>query len=473
MILSEHDITAMIGARPTAAHPPATGYSIDSRTLRAGDLFFAVRGPRFDGHDFIEASLRLGAAAAVASRQWLAANRTTTAVYGVEDPSQALVDLARGARRRWGKPVIAVTGSNGKTTTKEIISALLAVRYQVARSAGNLNNELGLPLSLLRFEDQAGIGVVELGMNHAGEIRRLAAIAGPTVGVVTNVGTAHLEFFDSIEGVALAKRELIESLGVPGVAVLNADDGRVRSFSEAHPGRSVFFGTDQPADFRAGDIELRGARGAVFHLRRRGESGTVPFVSPLVGRHNVRNVVAAISVAALFDIEPVELTGPVSRLTAATLRGEVLEQGGVLILKDCYNANPPAMSAMLEVLRQTPARRRIAVLGEMRELGMEAKRLHRQVGREAVEAGVDLLIGVRGDAREIVAEARVLGCPADRLRYFEDPQQVGQWLASNLRSGDVVLFKGSRAVGLEGALPPIERALGAGEALLQRVSDQQ
>jgi UDP-N-acetylmuramoyl-tripeptide--D-alanyl-D-alanine ligase len=212
--------------------PLVTGYSIDSRTVAAGDLFFAIRGPQHDGHDYVEAALERGAAGAVAATEWLEARRAAGGnvdrVLGVDDPAEALQRLAAAARRRWGRPVAGITGSNGKTTTKEAVSALLQTRYRVAKSEGNLNNELGLPLSLLRIDDEAEIGVLEMGMNHRGEIRKLAGIAQPTVGVVTNVNAAHLEFFESVDEIAMAKRELIESLGTKGVAVLNAGDERVR-----------------------------------------------------------------------------------------------------------------------------------------------------------------------------------------------------------------------------------------------------
>jgi UDP-N-acetylmuramoyl-tripeptide--D-alanyl-D-alanine ligase len=441
----------------------ATGYSIDSRTAGAGDLFFALRGPNNDGHDFIDAALDRGAAGVVASREWIEARQraggSVERVIGVDDPAEALRRLAAAARLRWGRPLVGITGSNGKTTTKEGIAALLATRYRVSKSEGNLNNEFGLPLSLLRIEDEAEIGVLEMGMNHRGEIRRLAAIARPTVGVVTNVNAAHLEFFESVDEIALAKRELIESLGPQGVAVLNAADERVREFAKIHPGCSRTFAVEAEADYQATKLESLGPRGARFVLRstsREGGSRETGYETPLPGRHNVSNVAAAIAVAGVFEIEPPELVEAVAGLKAYRMRGEFVEAGGVKVLNDSYNANPAAMMAMLEVLRQTPARRRVAVLGEMRELGEASAALHRQVGEAAAEAA-DVLVAVQGNARQIAAGAVAAGLAASAVHFFDDAEAAGEFLAGFLEEGDAVLFKASRAVGLEKAVEKVAR----------------
>jgi UDP-N-acetylmuramoyl-tripeptide--D-alanyl-D-alanine ligase len=378
-------------------------------------------------------------------------------VIGVDDPAEALQRLAAAARALWGQPVVGITGSNGKTTTKESVSALLGARYRVAKSEGNLNNELGLPLSLLRIPDEAQIGVLEMGMNHRGEIRKLAAIARPTVGVVTNVNAAHLEFFRSVDEIALAKRELIESLGPEGVAVLNAGDERVREFAKVHPGRSRTFGVEAEADVQAVGLESLGPGGMRFRVRwtaRNGDSRETEFVSPLPGRHNVANVAAAIAVAGLFEMEPPELVDAVAQLKAFRMRGEFVETRGVKVLNDAYNANPAAVQAMLEVLRQTPARRRIAVLGEMRELGEASPALHREVGKAAAGAA-DVLVAVQGNARELLAGALAGGLAASAAHFFEDAEAAGDFLAQFIEPGDAVLFKASRGVGLERAVAKV------------------
>ena len=451
----------MAGAARPTADSEVTGYSIDSRTACEGDLFFAIPGPNFDGHDYVMPALERGSRAAVVRREWAGRHPAIGPVLAVEDPRRTLGRLANQARRQWGRPIVAVTGSNGKTTTKELISALLATRYRVSKSGGNLNNELGLPLSLLRFDDQAEIGVLEMGMNHGGEIRALARIAEPSVGVVTNVNPVHLEHFSSVDEIALAKRELIEGLPSDGVAVLNADDARVRRFAESHSGRVVLFGIDHEADFRALDVKILGAKGVRFRLAGNSspEGSTIRFSSPLPGRHNISNILAAIAAAAVFDIAPRRLVDAVSQFRPRGMRGEVLEVGGVLLVNDCYNSNPRAALEMLEVLRQTPAKRRIAVLGEMLELGSGSADLHRAIGRDVASGGIEALVTVAGAACEIAEEAVRSGLPRSAVHFFEEAREAGDFLTTLLAPGDAVLFKGSRGVGLETALDAVLASL--------------
>jgi UDP-N-acetylmuramoyl-tripeptide--D-alanyl-D-alanine ligase len=295
-------------------------------------------------------------------------------------------------------------------------------------------------------------------MNHRGEIRGLAGIARPTVGVVTNVNAAHLEYFDSVDEIALAKRELVESLGPQGVAVLNAGDERVRGFAKVHPGSTRTFGVEVEADFQALKLESRQPQGMRFQLRWTGQGGGLretEFASPLPGRHNVSNVAAAIAVAGVFGIEPPELVGAVGRLEPFRMRGEFVETGGVKIFNDCYNANPAAVMAMLDVLRQTPAKRRVAVLGEMLELGEASMTLHRQVGKAAAEAGCDVLVAVQGNAIEMVTGAVAAGLAASSAYFFGNAGAAGDFLAKFLKPGDAVLFKASRGVGLDRALEKV------------------
>ena len=453
MKLSLAQIGEWLDAKPDAAGATAEGYSIDSRTVRPGDLFFAIRGPRRDGHDYVEQALAAGAVAAVVETG-RRPGRSGAAIQ-VADPAEALRRLARAARLHWGGSVVAVTGSNGKTTTKEITAALLSETFAVSKTAGNLNNELGLPLSILRIEDRARIAVLELGMNHSGEIRRLAEIAQPDVGVVTNVSAAHVGHFDSVAGVAAAKRELIESLDAGGTAALNADDERVAAFRAAHSGRTVAFGIERPADVRADDIVDLGAGGVRFRVEG------CRFETPLAGRHNVYNILAGLAAARSFGLELSALAEAVRRLHPVGMRGEIRRSGGVTIIDDCYNANPAAMRAMLEVLKNTPARRRIAVLGEMRELGAQSKTLHRSIGKAAGAAGIDRLLAVGGDASQIVAAADF---PAE---FYETPESAGAALAEDLAPGDAVLLKGSRGIALERARNLIFEAMGAAEALVE------
>jgi UDP-N-acetylmuramoyl-tripeptide--D-alanyl-D-alanine ligase len=338
-----------------------------------------------------------------------------------------------------------VTGSAGKTSTKEIIAALLGAELPVGKTSGNFNNHIGLPLSLLHLPEQARAAVLEIGMNHAGEIRRLAAIARPEIAVVTNAGWAHIENFDSEDGVALAKRELVEALDASGVAVLNADDPRVSRFGEVHAGRTIRFGFSDSADVRATQVDL-GAGGAAFSV------DGVRFDSPLAGRHGVLNILAAIAVARVFGIAVERLVEPARHLTPGRMRGEHFKHHGITIWNDCYNSNPDAARAMLEVLRDTPARRRIAVLGEMLELGRWSEPLHRDVGRYAVECGVNVLVGIRGAARSMVEAAISAGMAADAAYFFSEPGEAGRKAKALTAESDAVLFKGSRGTHVELAL---------------------
>jgi len=442
MTLDLKEVAQAIGASADPPQVRVPGWSVDSRTVQPGEVFFALKGPNHDGHEFAGQALEKGAASAVVDRPL----EVQGILLPVQDTCRALHELAGWARRRWGGSVVGVTGSAGKTTTKEVIARLLAAEMRVGRTEGNYNNHVGLPLSILRLPDDCRVAVLEIGMNHAGEIRHLAGIARPGVGVVTNVGHAHLENFESIEGVAAAKRELIEALPPDGVAVLNADDHRVIRFREAHPGPAVTFGFSADADLRAEEAEFSGD-GSRFRV-----SGAGWFETPLPGRHGVLNVLAALATARAFGIPPERFRDAVRTLEPGRMRGERFLHGGVTVLNDCYNANPEAVRVMLETLRDTPARRRIAVLGEMLELGRWTVALHREVGQYAFECGVSVLVGIRGAARHVVDAAVEAGLPASAAYFFEDPAEAGGQLRKLVSPGDAVLFKGSRGVRVERAM---------------------
>jgi len=445
------DILAVPGRFDNAV---VAGYSIDSRTIRPGELFFAIRGPRFDGHDFVSAALQAGAAGAVVERTQERID--TQRILRVPSALEALENLAAEVRRRWGRPLVAVTGSAGKTSTKEMIAAVLATRYRVLKNEGNLNNQYGLPLSLLRLEETHEVGVFELGMSRAREIAELARIAQPETGVVTCVSPVHLEFFSDIEGIARAKQELIQALPATGTAVLNADDPFVSRFGQGFGGRVVTFGIEQPADFRATGITENGTRGVHFRLERAGEP--LELALPLVGRHNVLNALAAIATAHTLGIAPAQAAGALAGFRPPKMRGEVLEVNGVTVLNDCYNSNPRALAFLLETLARMPARgRRIAVLGEMLELGPTSPELHREAGRQAA-AAADYLVAVRGHARHFLEGAAAAGADAARLAFFDTAAEAGSYVASLVQPGDLVLFKGSRGVRLEDALAKLVKS---------------
>jgi UDP-N-acetylmuramoyl-tripeptide--D-alanyl-D-alanine ligase len=439
----------------------ALGYSIDSRTIGAGDLFFAVKGERVDGHDYVEAALADGAVAAVVSMRWLKPARIDEArLLRVPDTDADCVlgsmqRLANCVRRQWGGRVIGVTGSAGKTTTKECVAEVLATKFKVLKSEGNLNNHFGLPLQLLRLEPDHKVAVLEMGMNHAGEIHALAKIAEPDWAVVSNVAAVHLEFFaDGIEGIARAKYELVEALPEDGIAVLNADDERVRAFGKGMGTRAVLYGTSADADVRADKLEELGLHGSAFQLHIKDATGeSWPVLLRLPGRHNVLNALAAIAVGLRSGVPAPASVAALERMRPTEKRGNMLAWRGAEIVNDTYNSNPRALEGMVAALRKTEATRRIVVAGEMLELGPEGASLHRSCG--AAMAELDFVLGVRGLAKELVDAAKAAGVAA---QFVETPEQAGEWLRANLRKGDVVLLKASRGVKLERAL----NALGTG-----------
>lgn len=433
----------------------ACGYSIDSRTLAPGELFFAVRGERLDGHDFVASALERGALAAVVSRERVQRypEGIRAKLLVVEDTLVALQALGAAVRRAWGRTLVAVTGSTGKTTTKDAIAHVLGRRYRVLKSEGNLNNHFGLPLQLLRLEPEHEVAVVELAMSRAGEIAALALIAQPNLGLVTNVAPVHLGFFNSVAEIARAKYELIASLPGESTAVLNADDEYVSQFGRDFHGRVVSYALEHPADVRADAIEERGAQGSAFEIVA--GSARHKAVLPLLGRHNISNALAAVAVALqplLRGTPGMPLAGAAAAL--ATLapspqRGQVTELDGVTVINDCYNSNPKALNAMVDALAGMAAKRRIVVAGEMLELGPAGEQLHRECGRRMGGHGIQRVIGVRGAARLLVEAAQQAGVEA---QFLETPEEAGEWLAQNALSGDAVLLKASRGVRLERAL---------------------
>jgi UDP-N-acetylmuramoyl-tripeptide--D-alanyl-D-alanine ligase len=425
----------------------AQGYSIDSRTIAKGDLFFAVKGERLDGHDFVSAALGKGAIAAVVRSDQLCRYPAKTGLLAVDDTLTALQVLATAVRKLWGKPVIGVTGSTGKTTTREAVAHILSGRFRVLRSEGNFNNHFGLPLMLLKLEPEHDVAVIEIGMSHAGEIRALAKIAQPETGVVTNVAPVHLEFFDSLAGIARAKYELIESLPSSGIAVLNADDEYVSQFGRGFKGKAFTYGTRPTADVRAEKIVSHGTEGSTFDVVTAG--GREPARLLLVGEHNVSNALAAVAVGLTRGLKLAEAVDALAALAALDKRGQVLKLGNIMVINDCYNSNPKALAAMVDCLAGMPAERRIVVAGEMLELGPAGEQMHRDAGRHVAERKMDVLLGVRGLAQAMVESARQAGM---RAEFVATPEEAGEWLMRETRAGDAVLVKASRGVRLEKAL---------------------
>jgi len=452
---------------PAGLDPVArmAGVSIDSRAVQPGELFLAIRGARHDGHSFIAGALSRGAAAGVVAREKLPEypEAVRSKLFAADDTLVALHQLASHGADIWrkakpGRRIGAVAGSIGKTTTKEILAALVAARFRVLKTQGNLNNEYGLPLTLLQLDDKHDAAVVEMGMSHRGELARLAQIAPPDVGVITRIAVEHLEFFSSIEEIALAERELIENLAWPGAAaVLNADDERVARFADVARGNVIWFGTSARAQFRAEAIEERGVVGSAFDFVS--PSGRTRLELPLIGRHNVMNALAALAASSVWGIGAAEAQSVFPTLVPADKRGEVVRfQNGLTVINDSYNSSPTALNALAELLAATPGyRRRILAAGEMLELGTSSPELHRECGKMAGSLKrIDWILGVRGDAAELVRAAIDAGQAPEHAKFFENSEDAAKFLAEFVTGGDLLLLKGSRGVKMEKVLEAID-----------------
>jgi UDP-N-acetylmuramoyl-tripeptide--D-alanyl-D-alanine ligase len=456
------EVLSGVGGTLAAPASPAlvfAGVSIDSRTVAAGEVFFAIRGPRFDGHDFLAEARARGAAAAVVHRD--VAAPAGLPLVRVADTTRALADLARHVRRRSGVPVVGVTGSVGKTTTKDMTAHLLATRGPVLKTEGNLNNQYGLPLTLLRLRPEHATAVLEMGISAPGELRTLARLAEPDVAVLTKVAPVHLEFFDSVDAIADAKAEILEGLRPGGFAVINGDDPRLVRVGERWGGRVVWFGLDRRFDVSA-EGRASDAFGQRFRLRIAGRAAEV--VLPLAGPHFVTNFLAAAAAAHVLGV-PLETAAQAAALLApARHRGEILRLGsGVTLLDDCYNSSPEALEAALTALSLIPASRRVAVLGDMLELGPTGPALHRERGR-ALVGRVDVAIGVGPLAKEILAGAREAGLPSAALHHLADSAAAASAVPGLVRAGDAVLVKGSRGMRLEAVVDALVERLGREEA---------
>jgi UDP-N-acetylmuramoyl-tripeptide--D-alanyl-D-alanine ligase len=368
----------------------------------------------------------------------------------VDDTTRALQAVARDVRRRSGARVVAITGSAGKTTTKEVIAEFLATKHRVYRNKGNLNNHIGLPLSLIELRDRPDIAVVELGMNHPGEIRTLVGIAEPEVRVWTNVGDAHLGFFDSPDAIADAKAEILENARPGDTLVANANDSRVMSRVRGFPGRVVTFGIDTPADVQATSVELLGLGGT--RARVRTAAGEIVLTTPLLGLGNLSNVLAATATALEFGVPLEAIRERAATLTPPTHRGQLRRlPGGVTLIDDSYNSSPSALGGALELLQSAKGcARKVAVLGEMLELGAHADRLHAESGRAVARAGTDILIAVGGPAARTLADAAIAaGMSPASVSHVGTKEEAAELALSRVRPGDLVLVKGSRGIGTD------------------------
>ena len=436
------------GGRLTSGDPHRTVAEVltNSREVQAGDLFVALKGPRFDGHAFVGDVAARGAAGVIVERDLDLPDVTAaTGVIAVDDTLLALQRLAHRIRVAAGTQVVAITGSAGKTTTKETIAAMLATRYRVVRNQGNLNNHIGLPLSLMQLRERPDVAVMELGMNHAGEISTLVGIAEPDVRVWTNVGDAHIGYFASADAIADAKAEILERASGETVLVCNGDDGRVMARISGFPGRTITFGLSTGATVRADDVADLGVAGMRAAVTT--PAGRATLTTPLLGRGNLMNVLAAIAVALEYEVPLAHTIAVAANVRPAERRGAVHQlESGVTVIDDSYNSSPAALMRALEVVaREETAIRRLAVLGEMLELGDQAFALHEECGRMAAAVGVTRLFTVGGAPAKAMADAAIAaGMPATTVTYIATSQEAADVLAEAVRGGDVVLVKGSR-----------------------------
>jgi len=448
------------------------GVACDSRLVKPHDLFVALAGERVDGHDFAPRAVDAGAVCLLVERPPRGTGEA--AVVLVNDTLAALGALAAAHRGRFDPTVVAVTGSAGKTTTKDMIAAVCAARFCTLKSPGNFNTDIGLPLALFGLDERHEAAVVETAMRGPGEIARLCRIARPRIGVVTNVGPAHLELLGSIENIAAAKMELVLSLGPVGTAVLNADDPRVRAMARSHPGPVAWFGLDAPPSPAAGPCLWRVTAAGVEPADRDGGTRFQATAAaadggrheaavdlPLAGRHNVVNALAALAVGLVLGVPLRAGADALAGVSISGGRWTVSERAGITIIDDTYNANPASMAAAMEAAAGIAPGRWHAALGDMLELGSEAPAAHRKVGRLAVRWGVHTLATVGELARHIAAAARDEGLSPERAHACGDHGTAAGYLAQSARPGDVILVKGSRGSRMELVIDALRRRLPA------------
>ena len=423
---------------------------IDSREVKPDSVFFAIKGERLDGHDFLPQALQT-ARGAVVSR----VPETDKAIIQVEDTTVALQQLAKSIRERYDFLLIGITGSAGKTTTKEMIATLIGTERRTFRSWGNFNNQIGAPLCLDNVPDDAQVVVSEMGMNHAGEIAEIAGLMRPNIGVYTNIAPVHIEFFGTIEGIAAAKRELLENLAPNGTVIVNNDNEHVVRIASDFEGRKVTYGVEHDAEYRATQIRERGLLGTRFMLVAEDTRRELELVLP--GRHNLDNLLAAIATARAAGISWDGIERGVREVKPAYHRGVIIPWRGATIYDDSYNSNPYALKRTLELMTQAEAKRRVAVIGDMLELGEQEMQFHRDAGR-AIPKSIDVVVGVGKRSHALLDGAREAGFTDAALHHFDNAAEAGEFLVHEIREGDLVLLKGSRGVGLDKAVAILEAA---------------
>lgn len=434
------EAAAALGLPQMQAEATLADVCTDTRKIQPGSLFVCLRGERFDGHSFASQAAQLGAAALLVDHPVDA----DVPQLVVTDTGKALLQLAGWYRRRFQLPVVGLTGSVGKTTTKEFIALVLGAKYNTLKTQGNLNNEIGVPQMLFRLEDSHTAAVIEMGMNHFGEISRLTRAVAPTVGLITNIGVSHIENLGSRAGILQAKLEILEGMAPDAPLIVNMDNDMLRTVKLGDRPLLTFAIDDQSADFTATDIAEQGST-TTFTVHH--STFTQPVTIPTVGIHNVYNALAAMAVGYVTGVDPAAAASALANYVPAGMRQNLVQVGGVQVIEDCYNASPDSMRAALQTLGKLPVHRRYAVLGAMLELGDYAKEAHTQVGKMAAENGIDGVLAYGADAADIVEAAKQAGL--ENARLFDTKEALAQSLAQQVQPGDGVLFKGSRGMHLE------------------------
>jgi UDP-N-acetylmuramoyl-tripeptide--D-alanyl-D-alanine ligase len=423
-----------------------THVSTDTRKINEGSLFVPLRGERFDGHQFLKQAAEKGARILLVDRD-KDYGLDDVAVIKVDDTLKAFHRLAGWYRGLFEADFVAVTGSTGKTTTKNMIASVLAKRFSVLKTPGNYNNQIGLPLTIMQMESSHDIGIVEMGMSSFGEIKSLMDIVRPRVSVITNIGMSHIEKLGSRENILKAKMEIFDGMAKNPMGVLNGDDELLLKGAEALDIPLVFYGIEK-GDFLAKDVEVLGENGTEYILHAEGDTFQVKI--PLPGRHNVYNSLAAIAVGRIFGIEFDEIIESLRNIEEEKMRLTIYSTAsGIKVINDAYNASPDSMKSALEVLKQVDGERKIAVLADMLEMGDYAEEGHRLVGKYVVQNGIDLLITVGNNSRFIAEGARESGMNSNNVFFFRDKQEAGNFLDTLVEKNDVILFKGSRGMRME------------------------
>ncbi len=434
------EAAAALGLPQMQAQATLADVCTDTRKIQPGSLFVCLRGERFDGHSFASQAAQLGAAALLVDHPVDA----DVPQLVVTDTGKALLQLAGWYRRRFRLPVVGLTGSVGKTTTKEFIALVLGAKYNTLKTQGNLNNEIGVPQMLFRLEDSHTAAVIEMGMNHFGEISRLTRAVAPTVGLITNIGVSHIENLGSRAGILQAKLEILEGMAPDAPLIVNMDNDMLRTVKLGDRPLLTFAIDDQSADFTATDIAEQGST-TTFTVHH--STFTQPVTIPTVGIHNVYNALAAMAVGYVTGVNPAAAAAALANYVPAGMRQNLVQVGGVQVIEDCYNASPDSMRAALQTLGKLPVHRRYAVLGAMLELGDYAKEAHTQVGKMAAENGIDGVLAYGADAAYIVEAAKQAGL--ENARLFDTKEALARSLAQQVQPSDGVLFKGSRGMHLE------------------------